>query len=239
MPETPTQDRYAGDIGDYVKVALLKHLAVGRRLGIAGYRHPDESHTDDGRHTAYLHDTNRWRALDPAVFDALCPIPCADRSIEALRDTGLLPGSQVMEPLLPSGLPWPQRSEWRRAWFVRTVAALAACDLIFADPDNRLVDDDPRRRSRRIFAKQIPLAEAQTLAQGRVAVIYHHNTRFRGGHDAEVAHWLERLGPGTLAVRANAWNCRTFFVLNPDAEIVARTQAFCARWRDHAVRLHG
>jgi hypothetical protein len=36
------QDRYAGDVGDYVKFALLRHLCPGRRLGIAWYLHPDQ-----------------------------------------------------------------------------------------------------------------------------------------------------------------------------------------------------
>ena len=36
------QDRYAGDVGDYVKFALLRHFATDHRLGVAWYLYPDE-----------------------------------------------------------------------------------------------------------------------------------------------------------------------------------------------------
>lgn len=55
---------------------------------------------------------------------------------------------------------------------------------------------------------------AKTLAHGRSAIIYHHNTRFRGSHDLEVDLWLNELRHA-IAMRANAFSCRTFFVVNP------------------------
>ncbi len=62
------QDHYAGDIGDYVKFALLRKLGVGKRLGVAWYLYPDEPR--DGGHNSYLNQT-RWQHLDPDVFAAL------------------------------------------------------------------------------------------------------------------------------------------------------------------------
>ena len=61
------QDRYVGDIGDFVKLALLRALSPGRSLGVGWYLTPDEAHTSDGRHTGYLHKPDRWRALDPEL----------------------------------------------------------------------------------------------------------------------------------------------------------------------------
>lgn len=84
----------------------------------------------------------------------------------------------------------------------------------------------------------MPLAEVQELAKGRCAVIYHHNTRRRGGHDAEVDHWLGEVGTPGLAVRATAYSQRTFFVLNPNEEFEARTDEFCQQWADLKVHLH-
>jgi len=69
-------------------------------------------------------------------------------------------------------------------------------------------------------------------------VIYHHNTRRRGGHDAEVDHWLSEIGMPSLAVRATAYSPRTFFVLNPNEEIEVRLQDFCKRWAGMKVHLH-
>lgn len=65
------EDRYAGNIGDYVKLALLRQLSAGRNLGIAWYLYPDEGHNVNGRHIGYLNLPHRWRHLDPELFDAL------------------------------------------------------------------------------------------------------------------------------------------------------------------------
>lgn len=73
------------------------------------------------------------------------------------------------------------------------------------------------------------------MAQGRMAVLYHHNTRFPGGHALEVAMWQERLGPDTIAVRANAYSCRTFFVVNADQAMVEKARTFSNRWSAHKV----
>ena len=65
------QDRYTGDIGDYIKYALLRALSPSLKLGIAWYLHPDEGHNSDGKHVQYLDYPQRWRHLDPELVDAL------------------------------------------------------------------------------------------------------------------------------------------------------------------------
>ena len=128
------------------------------------------------------------------------------------------------------------RSNWRRDWHERTLAGLQSCDLVFADPDNGIIDDDPKRRTKEKFSKQIPLSEVLKFAENRTAVIYHHNTRFKGGHDLEVKHWLSQLG-NAIAIRANSYNCRTFFVVNPDEKLRSICEEFCKRWSKHKVFL--
>lgn len=232
------QDRYAGDIGDYVKLALLRAVGTGRRLGIAWYLYPDESHNGDGRHTRYLQQPEKWRWLDPELFDALGNIVDGARSVRAIEKTSVLSATFHSEPMASARLHWKERSAWRSTWFSQVGQMLDSADLVFADPDNGLVDDDPRRRNRAIFGKQMPLSEARALAKGRPAIVYHHNTRRPGGHDVEVDHWLGELGQGTLAIRATSHSCRTFFVLNPDHDMRKRVEDFCARWSGHRVRLH-
>jgi hypothetical protein len=232
------QDRYAGDIGDYIKLALLRHLSVGYKLGIAWYLHPDERHNKDGKHTKYSKDPGRWRHLDPELFDALHDIVKNKRSVRALEKTGILGRKFSNEQLISKDVPWRSRAKWRADWFDRVLGAIEGAELVFADPDNGLVDDDPKRRNRKIFDKQIPLSEAKALARGRTAIIYHHNTRFKGGHDPEVDRWLASLGDNTVALRANAYSCRTFFIINPDQLILDRVTTFCHQWADHRVRLH-
>ena len=230
------QDRYAGDVGDYVKFALLRHLSPGRRLGIAWYLHPN---TKDGGHTKYLREPERWRCLDHDLFDLLSKIEQRERSVEALQTASIIRAIFSGDRLDCSAAAIPERDAWQCKWFAEVLGNLAACDLVFADPDNGLVDDRIDRRRRAVFCKQIPLAEAKALASGRTAVIYHHNTRRKGGHLAEIEHWMGQLGTGTVAVRANAYTCRTFFILNPDEEIRNRAISFCRRWKDHAVSFIG
>ena len=230
------QNRYTGDIGDYVKLALLRALASGRKLGVAWYLYPDESHNDDGKHIAYLRDPNCWRGLDPDLFDTLVDVVRGERSVARLEASAILAADYFDAPLQTGNYPPSLRSEARNQWFSDLQSALSGCDLVFADPDNGLTDDQPTRLKTSDFGKRLPLSEAKALADVRSAIIYHHNTRFRGGHDLEVEHWLSELG-NAIAIRANAFSCRTFFLINPDDELRGRAEAFCARWKDYRVSL--
>lgn len=109
---------------------------------------------------------------------------------------------------------------------------------MFADPDNGIVDDDDSRKGLAKHRKHIPLSEVRDLAKGRCAIIYHHNTRRAGGHDAEVDFLLGEIGLPGVAIRATAYSPRTFFVLNPDDQILSGIKEFCAEWSDLKVRLH-
>jgi hypothetical protein len=85
------QDRYAGDIGDYVKLGLLRAILAereasspDRKLGVAWYRFPDETHNQDGKHTSYLDQPEKFRKFDEFVFDSLKNLRTSKRSIESL-----------------------------------------------------------------------------------------------------------------------------------------------------------
>lgn len=230
------QDRYAADIGDYVKFALLRRLSQGRHLGIAWYLHPN---TRDGDHIHYLSNAEHWRSLDSSLFDKLRDISLRNRSVAELERSGLVNAKFSGARLDCAQIAFHDRDKWRRNWFAAVKRDLEGCDLVFADPDNGLVDDQARRRTRSVFCKQLPLAEARALSEGRVAVIYHHNTRRKGGHTEEVKWWIDQFGCSAIAVRANAYRCRTFFILNPDDEIRGRALSFCATWAAHKVSFVG
>jgi hypothetical protein len=232
------QNRYAGDVGDYVKLALLRAVSPEYSLGVAWYLYPDEGHNADGRHISYLDHPQKWRHLDPDLFDALGSIARSERSVAALERTGVL-GSATFagEEITTADLKAHERAAERAKWFQRVQSSLSHCDLVFADPDNGLIDDGPHRVRQRKFGKQLPLSEALSLSHGRTAIIYHHNTRYPGGHDLEVRSWRSQLGRDTIAVRANAFSCRTFFVLNPSPQVAKHVSQFCRAWSGHGVRL--
>lgn len=174
------QDRYAGDIGDFVKLGLLRAISQGRKLGVAWYRFPDERHNEDGRHVSYLNRPEQYSSFDPDLFDHLKRITEDERSISSLLPM-LGNAASFEESLSVSEISPRLRRRWREKWFSRALDQLSECDLVFADPDNGIVDDSDWRKGNAKFGKQIPLGEVRALARGRCAVIYHHNTRRRGG----------------------------------------------------------
>jgi hypothetical protein len=232
------QNRYAGDIGDFVKISLLQHLGLGRRLGVAWYLFPDEEHNADGRHIAYLRAPELWRHLNPDLFDLVAAVVTKERTVFGLHQA-FAPGTLFAAEPMPVGrMSGIERCKARSSWFSRTVNAVEGAEIVFMDPDNGLTTDDPHRRRNPSFGKQIPLSEVRALSAGRTAVVYHHNSRFKGGHDAEVDHWLREIGLPAIAIRVNAFSCRTFFIVNPDIKIAERSRDFGEKWKNNKVRVH-
>lgn len=224
-------------MGDFVKLGLLRAISPGRKLGVIWYRYPNEAHNKDGRHVSYLEEPDRYSHLDRPLFDHLRELVVRTRTIDSLLPA-LGPANSFDESIDLSKVPPRERRQWRDAWLSRALDELSGCDVVFADPDNGIVDDSDWRKGQGKFGKQIPLEEVRAISKGRCAIIYHHNTRRAGGHDAEVDYWMDQFGSSSIAVRATAYSPRTFFVLNPDAEIEERVKAFCLRWQELRVRLH-
>ena len=229
------QNRYTGDIGDFAKYGLLRALSRGRQLGVAWYLYPDEAHTADGRHIQYLENPGVWRPLDAELFDGLRDlIAGGERSVAVLERSGLLPGAVFAPEMLAAMDIHPtDRRVWRARWFERVMEMLAHCDIVFADPDNGLYPDDKFSWGSAADWKRQPLCEAIRLCAGRVGVLYHHNTRFKGGHMAEIRHWLSKLPACTHAFYWRRYSNRTFFVVNPDQMTLERLAEFAETWKAH------
>jgi hypothetical protein len=229
------QNRYVGDIGDYVKLAILRALADGCRLGVCWWLFPDEDHTNDGRHVDYLTKRATWREFDPVLFDALAEIVnTGRRAIQALENPSLLPGASFASDTIPTA---PHQQQWqtRAEWFDAVKAKLTACNLVFLDPDNGL-QPDRFRSGGRTAGKYVRFAELTSLrSPGRSVVVYHHQTRRRGGHLAEIEYQAGRLraaGFSTVdALRASPYSPRVFFILDGSPEIRARAEKIASRWK--------
>lgn len=226
------QDRYVGDIGDFAKYGLLRAISEGRNLGVAWYLHPDSGPVGDGRHTQYLKRHQEWRHLDCKLFDDLKHIiGLKQRSVAEVQERHIL-GDAVFadERLDIENVPIRCRKNWRRTWFDRVKEKLADCDLVFADPDNGLASESNFSPTRKLSAKSIPVCEAKALADGSTAVIYHHNTRRKGGHCNEIGHWMSELPGCTRAWYWRRWSNRTFFIINPDDRMGRQLEEFARRW---------
>lgn len=227
------QDRYVGDVGDYLKYSLLLELSKTRKkLGVAWYLHPDENLNADGKHTNYLSNPKIWRDFSPAVFDLLkCIIDRNCRKVSQIEELDLFSNTVFSsERLENQSDAHALRKTWRKAWFQRVLSRLNDCDVVFADPDNGLRPDRLYNYGTRKAWKSIPLAEVHALSKDRLGIFYHHNTRRRGGHLKEIQDWIEQLGADTCAIRWRAGTSRTFFVLNATDSEKANLKSFAKHW---------
>lgn len=99
------QDRYAADLGDFLKFGLLRQLAAPvdgtgpLRLGVVWYLVPDEGHNDDGKHVTNLAPGSKagaqLRPLDPDLFGRLAHVAETERSIASLEAVQVLPAETL------------------------------------------------------------------------------------------------------------------------------------------------
>lgn len=231
------QDRYAGDIGDYLKFGILRALSGDRHVGIAWWRFPNESHNEDGKYTAYLKDPETWARYDQKLFAALQKVVAGCRSIKALEAANLLPNASFFNEPYPAKEPWQNRSKARSDWFARARKTLAQSQILFVDPDNGLAPTSFKPTQAKA-GKSITLCEVAALRQeGRCLIVYHHQTRKAGGHLQEIAWWAKRLrrcGFNTVdALRAKPWSPRVFFLLDATRQIREKAAALQSRWTGH------
>jgi len=204
------------------ELAILRALAGDRTLGIAWWLFPDENHNTDGSHRQYLARQNEWKHYDPALFEALLKINNQNnRAVSALENPSILPNAVfASDPVPCEAQPFTVRPARRILWIEAVKARLAKCDLIFVDPDNGIAPPGLRLTSR-VAGKSVTVEELKVLQRsGRTIIAYHHQTRFKGGHIAQISHLVSRLSrtgvPVSGVLRPRPWSPRLFLILNGD-----------------------
>lgn len=196
------QNRYTGDVGDFGKYGLLRHLTGQReaptsadamRLGVVWYLYPDESHNDDGKYTGYLASSPKnhaeFRACDPDLYDSMRHLVETNRrSVAAVQRSLILPDDTLyFEPSLsfPRQMPRSERKAARASWFDGALEATIAADVIFVDPDNSVVFDPAigippsvdqlgSKGPKYVFTSDL----RRFYEHGQSLVIYHHLARW-------------------------------------------------------------
>lgn len=248
------QDRYAGDVGDFGKIGLLRAL-VGQdlKLAVLWFRVPDESHNADGKHVSYL-DPEReveFEPCDPRLYADLRTLRRAIDAKEIVREVVSL------EPLFPDGTtfhrdplvfqsrePQPARKIRRQRWLEDATAAASRSDLIFCDPDNG-VAPDRIGMLQRTSPKYVFVSDVTTLATSEQSmVIYHHADR-SAAVETQAQRLLGRLREGRegragrqgFALIFRRGTCRIYAVLPaPRHSAVLHTRVAAllrGRWGDH------
>ena len=235
------QDRYSGDVGDFMKLGLLRQLAGDDlHLGINWYRAPDESHNADGKHISYLSPNNaigrKLKACDPPLHTALAEMVAKnERSIAHLEALGVLPSASLTysRPLSRT-----MTTGERQQWHEDALAALQGSDVAFLDPDNGLRLERGSKLEKYALAAEV----GDYFTQGHSVIAYHHADRSKGGVPVQVTRRLEDLGQATGvvplgAVIARRGSCRFFLIAAQPWHreiLLDRLGAYAATWRGHA-----
>ena len=234
------QDRYAGDVGDFVKFGLLRMLcganAGGLSLGVNWYLAPEESHNADGKHVAYLHREQKHhaalKACDAELLERLAVmVGSGKRSVAALEEVGVLPAGTLT---FSQRLGAMRRHDWHQA----ALRALERARLVFLDPDNGVRSTARDSKDAKfVFPQEI----AAYTARRQSVVVYHHADRSPGGTQAQLPRLLGQLEEATGlpplgSVIAHRGSRRFFQIIPAPAHVEllrAATSAFIARWSKH------
>lgn len=228
------QERYAGDVGDFGKFKLLRHLfnTANYKIGVIWYHFPDEFHNNDGGHTDYVYKES-FQDSDIDLCERLRIVLDGERTIDSLEDGGILPNNTVYFSALlnfhnkytsHNKRDRENRKSERENWLEMAIRCVSDCNVIFLDPDNGLEIASCARISQMRAGKFAYYSEIDRLMKGkRACVIYHHLNRHRT-HEEQIHTRLckirELIDPTgrVFGLRYRPYSPRAFFILTEKSE---------------------
>ena len=172
------QDRYAGDIGDYGKIALLKELHnQGLSIGVNWYK-TEPLAFEIKRNGGYKQNDGAYgispklKECDPVLAEKLTKIAKSDdRSIRALEKADLVPDAVFFSNIVPV--------ENRGDWHTQALSFFRKnnTELVFLDPDNGLLVPSVKKESPRSVKYAFYKEVKEYLCQGHSVLIYNHRSR--------------------------------------------------------------
>lgn len=174
------QDRYAGDIGDYGKLALLRELhSCGLSIAVNWYLVEPiktEKNSDgtfkqnDGR---YLVSEN-LKICDKVLARTLTEIAQSpSRSVIILEQAALVPDAIYYNV--------PISVDKRLEWHNKALQELKSADLVFVDPDNGLLVQSVGKKSNKSVKYTFYEEIRDYIRQGQSVLIYNHRSRKKEG----------------------------------------------------------
>ena len=170
------QDRYAGDVGDFGKLGMLRCIETsGLKIGINWYLVDNESHNNDGKHIRYLNE-EKYQGCDDCLLSALKGIlDCEKRSVQAIENLNLFNTRKYYhERIIETPI---KRALVRSEWHKKGLATMAGCDLVFLDPDNGMIPKSVSRNSNKSIKYVYPEEIMDYYEAGHSVVFYSHRTR--------------------------------------------------------------
>ena len=217
------QNRYAGDLGDFGKLGLLRYLqSSGLSIGLNWYLAPNESHNADGRFVQYLNDESLG-SCDTELWSGLKRLVCSgQRTVAALENAHLLDAVYYSNPLPVSGKSRAERDASRVDWHQKALNVLADIDIVCVDPDNGLLVPSAMGTKREIkYAKPDELSDY--YRQGSSVIYYQHKARVSDAFYIERHRALSESpdfpGASGLGLKFTKTSLRYyFFIMQPEHE---------------------
>jgi hypothetical protein len=226
------QNRYSGDVGDFGKFGLLRHLVDGNEfvLGVNWYLFPDEGHNEDGKFVRYLSNP-LYERCDGELHNKLKSVVSSSRSINALESANLFNCDTVyyseqvdFYPEFPGNTRAhkDKRLFLRKEWGSNAVTTLSRANALFLDPDNGLQVSSCKNRNQKKSGKFVYFEEIrQQHADKEFTVIYHHLNRHKnhGSHSQQIqdraAQLKSKVNPShtVFALRYRPYSPRAFFIV--------------------------
>lgn len=183
------QNRYTGDIGDFGKFLLLKHLFSEEKSATIWYLYPDESHNTDGSHTVEEGNIKVYQhcyAIDSVMSEQFNAI-----HREPSRHIGLF----ETYPVLPNGRYFKERvvgegADYRQQWLKRAIGFIEETQsrVVCLDPDNGIEPSSMNKLSTFKQGKYATYSEIEaffTIGCVDHLVIYQHFHR-QGSHESQM-----------------------------------------------------
>jgi hypothetical protein len=168
------KDQYFGDINDFRKYCILSVITRLTRLPICFvWMRTSADSRPDGEKTCYLRHQEKWRLLNPALFDFLRQhvMELKERKVAVFRNAPGFSKAKFIEDVLTE-IPADQD-----AYFARVRHVAGRKDIFFFDPDNGLevasVEGGRTKSPKHFYWQDLrPLYEA-----GHSVIIYQHFPR--------------------------------------------------------------
>lgn len=133
------QNRYTGDIGDFGKFLLLKHLFANELIATIWYLYPDEFHNTDGSHTVEEGNIRVYEhcyTLDPTMSECFNTLHQETlRHVELFETYPVLPNGRYFKEMIVG-----EGDAYRKGWLERSLVFIQETHstVVCLDPDNGL-----------------------------------------------------------------------------------------------------
>lgn len=228
------KNQYFGDIGDYGKYGLLRHLAKdGIRIAVNWYLSEDDG-SNDGNQTSYL-DKISYRRFDSELYDVLKELVSLDhRNVISFEAKRMIPNASYYSFLLDNTGTRAERLEKRKEWHEEALRCCDRVDLVYLDPDTGLMEADSIQ-TKKLDKYCFPEEVADYYNAGHDVIYYCQKGRRTYEQWEEAKTYMQSMLPDAkiVAISFHKGTCRAYiFVLHEEhyTKYSESLRRFLLRW---------